>query len=104
MTLGERLKKLREDKNLNQVEVAKKLNISQATYNRYERDERSPDYKTLAKIADFYGVNIDDLFGRTTSDLDEDTYLFARKYSQLPEKDKKVLKKILKGFDEWDDD
>ncbi len=65
--LGFRLKKAREQKNLNQIEVAKKLGISNGTLSGYERDYRDPDTETLFKLADIYDVSVDYLLGRTNN-------------------------------------
>lgn len=59
-----RLKGLREEKNLNQEEVAKILNISQRTYSYYENGRDIP-ILLLIKLADFYNVSIDYLLNRT---------------------------------------
>jgi len=45
--LGERLKKLREERGLLQKDIAKMLNISTSAYGYYEQNKRDPDTKTL---------------------------------------------------------
>ncbi|AMA74192.1 MULTISPECIES: helix-turn-helix domain-containing protein [Aneurinibacillus] len=62
--LGDRLKKLRQQKNLTQEEIAKHLNISRGTYAHYEINKRQPDFATLQKFADFFNVSTDYLLGR----------------------------------------
>lgn len=59
-----RIKGLREEKNLNQEEVAKILNISQRTYSYYENGRDIP-ISLLIKLANFYNVSIDYLLNRT---------------------------------------
>ena len=63
--IGRRLKELRKEKKLRQSDVAEHLNVSRQTISKYERGEREPDYYMLIKIADYYGVSIDFLFGWT---------------------------------------
>lgn len=63
--LGYRLKLARQHKNMTQMEVAKKLGISNGTLSGYERNYRDPDTETLAKLAELYGVSVDWLTGRT---------------------------------------
>ncbi len=65
MTLGERLRLLREKKGLTQVALAKKLNIPNQNVSNYERDFRQPDYETLKKLADLYEVTTDYLLGHS---------------------------------------
>ncbi|BAH07571.1 helix-turn-helix domain-containing protein [Clostridium kluyveri] len=63
--LSDRLKKLRNEKNLLQKEIAKKLKITTSAYGFYEQGKRTPDTEILNKIAEFYNVSIDYLLGRT---------------------------------------
>lgn len=58
-TLGQRLRKLREDRGLLQKDVGTKLGVSDRTVGNYEADDRSPDPDMLKKLADYYGVSID---------------------------------------------
>ncbi len=64
-TLGERLKALRKEKNLRQAEMADLLDLSTSTVGMYEQDRRDPDTKTLNFLADYFGVTVDYLLGRT---------------------------------------
>lgn len=64
MSLGEKIKALRESQKLNREELAKKLNISYWALSKYETNEREPDYKTLVLIADYFKVSTDYLLGR----------------------------------------
>ncbi len=59
-----RLKECRIEKQLNQKEVAKKLNITQQTYSDYETGRTNPDIDSLIKIANILGVTADYLLGR----------------------------------------
>lgn len=65
MELGNRLKKLREEKGISQLELAEALSISNVMLSRYENNKRSPDYDTLNKFADFFQITTDYLLGRT---------------------------------------
>jgi len=58
-TLGSRLRRIREEKKLEQKEAAIKLGISNVVLNRYEKDSREPDLATVKKLAEFYGVSTD---------------------------------------------
>lgn len=61
----ERLRNLREDKDLTQAFVGKILNVHQRTYSRYENDERSIPVEALSRLADFYETSVDYIIGRT---------------------------------------
>lgn len=69
MNIGERLIKLREEKGYLQRDVAEKVGIAPNTLSGYERNLRSPDPGTLVKLANFYGVSVDDLLGIETSNI-----------------------------------
>lgn len=60
-----RLTSLRKKKNKTQQELADYLGLTRPAYTAYERGNRSPDYDTLQKIADYFGVTTDYLLGRT---------------------------------------
>ena len=58
-----RLKILREEKNLNQADVANFLNITSAAAGQYERGVRDLSTDKLIKLANFFGVTTDYLLG-----------------------------------------
>lgn len=60
-----KLKELREKKGLLQKDVANYLKIARNTYSQYEIGAREPDIITLISLADYFGVSIDYLVGRT---------------------------------------
>ncbi len=61
----QRLRDLREDKDINQTEVAKLLFTSQTVYSRYERGALTIPVEHLLILADFYDVSTDYILGRT---------------------------------------
>ena len=60
-----RLKTLRKKRRISQLKLAMDLNMNQNSISRYETGEREADYETLLKFADYFGVSLDYLFGRT---------------------------------------
>ena len=60
-----RLRDLREDRDMNQTEVAKLLFTSQTVYSRYERGALTIPVEHLLILAEFYGVSTDYILGRT---------------------------------------
>lgn len=63
-TLAQNLFILRKRKGLSREAVARALEISAMTYQRYEKNVRDPDAPLLVKLADFFGVTLDQLVGR----------------------------------------
>lgn len=60
ITIGDKLKKLRGDKKID--DVAKDLGISYSALCMYERGERIPRDEIKIKLCDYYGVSIEELF------------------------------------------
>jgi len=60
-----RIRDLREDKDLNQTQIAELLQVHQTTYSDYELGRVNIPTSALHKLADFYGVSVDYLLGRT---------------------------------------
>lgn len=65
VSLAERLKLLRKEKNISQRVLANLLGISNSALAMYETGAREPDYATLQKIANYYEETIDYLVGNT---------------------------------------
>lgn len=65
MCICERIRNLREDKDLSQTELAEVLHISQRAYSHYENGTRKIPLDVLVAIADYYECSIDYLAGRT---------------------------------------
>lgn len=65
MEVGQIIAKLRKERNYCQKQLAAKLNLSISTISNYENGVHFPDYITLCKIADYFGVTTDYLLGRT---------------------------------------
>lgn len=61
----ERLKELRENKNLLSKDFAAIMNVEPATITNWEKGNRFPKDDVLVKIADYFGCSIDYLLGRT---------------------------------------
>lgn len=61
-----RLKLLRKEHNLSQMELARQLGcVSKSSVNMYERGEREPSFETLETIADYFNVDLDYLLGKS---------------------------------------
>ena len=60
-----RLRDLREDRDLKQKDLAQLLNIHQTTYSVYELGRLNIPVSTIHTLADFYQVSADYLLGRT---------------------------------------
>ncbi|MDO5398605.1 MAG: helix-turn-helix transcriptional regulator [bacterium] len=61
----QRLRDLREDKDLTQSDIAEMLGIQQTVYSRYERGVQNIPLEFLIFLADYYKTSTDYILGRT---------------------------------------
>ena len=61
----QRIRHLREDRDMTQTQMVKILSCSQRVYSNYERGDIDIPTATLIKLADFYDVSVDYLLNRT---------------------------------------
>ena len=64
-----RIRDLREDHDLKQINVAQILNMSQTWYSKYETGENDIPTHVLIKLANFYHVSIDYLLEQTNNPI-----------------------------------
>jgi transcriptional regulator with XRE-family HTH domain len=62
-----RIKQLREELGLKQLELADKVGLTEAAISMYERNKRQPDYGILAKFAEIFDCTVDYLLGITNN-------------------------------------
>lgn len=62
---GNRIKNLREERDMKQEDLAKVLSISPSAVGMYERDEREPNDEITLKLAEYFGVSTDYLLGKS---------------------------------------
>ena len=62
-----RMRELRTEKSMTMKSVSEALNIPYTTYVNYEKGDREPNSEMLIAIANFFGVTIDYLIGRSNS-------------------------------------
>lgn len=80
-----RLKELREAAGYSQYSFAREFGVAQSTVGGWEAGKREPNFETIQRIADFFGVSVDYLLGRA----DE------KKSPALTKKDERDIEKIL---------
>ena len=64
-----RIKDLREDRDLRQLDVAQAVGIDQRSLSNYETGKTNPDSETVIKLANFFGVTCDYLLGVSNVNL-----------------------------------
>lgn len=63
--MGHRIKELRNERRLRQSEAAKLLNITPQHYQKIEYGKVNISARALCTLADYFGVSVDYLLGRT---------------------------------------
>ena len=119
---GEFIRQLRTDRKMTLRDVEKKAQISNAYLSQVESGERGiPTMKTLARLAQVYGVPISLLTGKAEAELQyqkdkskegkkeskppaPDTAFICRGYENLSEDNKQTLKKFLQHLENEEKD
>lgn len=75
MSVGEKIRQLRKEKNMSQVDLAMATGLTASAISMYELDSRNPKIETLEILADFFNVDMNFLTGREahTSIIADDT-------------------------------
>ena len=67
--LGEKIKKYREEKKMTQMEVAEVLGMKPATISKYEAGALEPNIESLKKLAELFGISVDELLKEDKFDV-----------------------------------
>lgn len=59
-----RIREMRESRNMTQLRLSMELEVSQETISAYENGKHFPSYQSLVKMSELFGVSIDYLMGR----------------------------------------
>lgn len=92
-----RIRDLREDMDLRQIDVARATGIDQKTLSNYETGKTNPDSDAIIKLADFFGVSADFLLGRTAKNKPTAETLVKR-IQRIQNELAVIMKDIEKGF------
>lgn len=80
-SFSEILKELREEKGMNQQQLANALDVTRQTISNYENNKRVPNKEMLEIIADFFNVDMNYLYGQ--SDIKNKYQDFFNKYNNI---------------------
>ena len=82
-TIGKQIAALRKERGMKQEELAKFVGVSPQAVSKWENGG-VPDTELIPKIADFFGVSCDKLFGRSVSDYADLRTALAKKIFEIP--------------------
>ena len=85
--ISKRLKALRESVGLSQNKLAQISGMKQSSINRYENGSATPSPENMVKLADYYDVSLDYIYGRTDNPQGR---LYEHKTKYSPEMEKFV--------------
>lgn len=99
-TIGENIKKYRLLNNYTQEKLAEKLGIAPNTLSNYENGNREPSNDIILKLADIFGISIDDLYSRSFSKLVNPVEIAASTkdhidLSEVSDRDKEIIMNII---------
>ena len=87
MDFGKNLKKIRDEKNLSQQEIAKKLNVAQSTIAMWEANQRTPKLGELNRLARVLNITVNRFLGqpkdRKVDIVKNEIYINGDKISDL---------------------
>ena len=94
--MNERIKKIRKQKGFSQIELGKRIGVSQQVITNYERGIREPNIETLLKIAGALDISLEALVGEKPIKPDEQTSrALQKRFEQIkklpPEKQKAFI-------------
>jgi len=102
MSLANNIKKLREDKELRQKEVANALEIGYSNYNKIENGNREISVKELQRLAGFYNITVDQVINLNDNELPKEIVIEdkaaneqLRLITQLDEDDRAIIFKMI---------
>ncbi|MBE7106401.1 MULTISPECIES: helix-turn-helix domain-containing protein [Bacillus cereus group] len=99
---GQRLRELRNKKNMSATALGKALGIAQTTISNWENSGAEPNYEMLVKISRFFGVSVDYLVGNDDdSNKNEISRLAKELYEDLNSVSEDERQEIEKGLLEY---
>lgn len=93
--IGENIKKLREEMELNQANIAQFLNVDQSMISKIEKGERTISVDMLEKLSCLFGVNINDI---EKEDIKPASYAVAFRTTKLTPEDMNTIYAINRIF------
>lgn len=71
-TLGMMISSLRKENGMTQLELAEKMGVTDKAVSKWERDLSYPDVNSIPKLADIFGVSVDELMHNRMESQNED--------------------------------
>jgi len=99
VNIGNKISKLRKDKNWSQSDLAKRLEASREIIGKYERGENLPSIEMVAKMAKEFGVTVDFLIGEgENATFDKDTVNRISDIQKMDSETKNILFNVIDTY------
>ena len=82
--IGKKLKELKAARGLTQEDIARELNVSPFTVQKWEQDKADPNTGTMIKLVELLGTSIDYMLGLSTKQTGKE-FLFMERFNALDE-------------------
>lgn len=82
MSLGDKIRELREKKRISQKELGEAIGVSDVMVSMYEQSKKRPSLDTIIAIADYFDVSSDNLLGREETNNLSAPYLSLAKEAE----------------------
>ncbi|QHE62598.1 helix-turn-helix domain-containing protein [Rossellomorea vietnamensis] len=100
LSIGSRLRELRNARGLKQHEVAEEANINNSVYNKLENDNKSINVEELRKLSSYFGVGPEKIIGE---DQEDPIIHYMTKHNKsLSEEAQEEVKNVLKMIDDME--
>ena len=99
----ERIRLLREARNITQVRLAELIGVDPKVYNRWERGFATPKLEGMMKLADILQITLDELVGRSSPSIDTkirnfELHQLCQQADSLPDVDQQALIQVMDGL------
>lgn len=99
MTIGERIRQLRIEKELTQTQLSDIFHIAKSTLSQYENNIRTPNDDIKIKLANYFNVSVDYLLGKTNvrnyESKENTVALHTDDYDELPQEAKDEINNFI---------
>ncbi len=95
ITIGANVKRLRNQKNVTQEQLAEAMNVTCAAVSKWERGETYPDITLLQPLAYYFGVSLDELMGYDKEKVDQEIENMLSEFRRIFWSDWKAAQKLV---------
>lgn len=103
MTSGQKIRKLRRERDWTQADLGERAGINFRNINRYESDRLKPGIKVITKLAEAFGVAVDDLLEDAARPsevqvMDPELFHCFQQIEKMVEEDRAAIKRLLQAM------